>query len=86
MKRSVERESEGDTNCDWYAQYSQQRIGTGTGRLGNEKTSGDHPNYTIVEIAQNTEKSPGDLRRLDVTQTPGKKPLANAGVKNSQKS
>ena len=32
--------------------------------------SGDHPNYSIVEIGQNTEKSPGYLRRLAVTQTP----------------
>ena len=31
--------------------------------------SGDHPNYSIVEIGQNTRKSPGDLRRLAVTQT-----------------
>ena len=30
----------------------------------------DHPNYNIVELGQNTKKSPGDLRRLDVTQTP----------------
>ena len=29
---------------------------------------GDHKNYSIVEIGQNTEKNPGDLRRL--TQTP----------------
>ena len=27
-------------------------------------------NYSIIEIGQNTEKSPGDLRRLAVTQTP----------------
>ena len=33
-------------------------------------TSGEHPNYSIVEIGQNTEKSPGDLRKLAVTQTP----------------
>ena len=26
--------------------------------------SRDHPNYNIVEYGQNTEKSPGDLRRL----------------------
>ena len=32
----------------------------GTGRLGGWRTGGD----------QNTEKSPGDLRRLAVTQTP----------------
>ena len=29
--------------------------------------SGDHPNYSIVEIGQKTEKSPGDLRRLAAT-------------------
>ena len=26
--------------------------------------------YSIVEIGKNAEKSPGDLRRLSVTQTP----------------
>ena len=34
--------------------------------------SGDHPNYSLIENGQNTEKSPGDLRRLTVTQTLGK--------------
>ena len=38
------------------------------------KESGDHPNYSIVEIDQNTEKSPGDLRRLVVIQTPMRNP------------
>ena len=32
----------------------------------------DHPNYYIIENGQNTKKSPGDLRRLAVTQTPVK--------------
>ena len=32
----------------------------------------DHPNYYIIENGQNTEKTPGDLRRLAVTQTPVK--------------
>ena len=40
--------------------------------LGNKRMSGDHPNFYIIEIGQNTEKSPGDLRRLAVTQTSGK--------------
>ena len=31
--------------------------------------SGDHPNYSNFENGQNTEKSPGDLRRLAVTKT-----------------
>ena len=48
---------------------SHQRIDTKTGGLGNNGTGGNCPNYSIVEIDQNTEKSPGDLRRLVVTQT-----------------
>ena len=32
--------------------------------------SGDHPNYYIIENAQNTEKSPGHLKRLAVPQIP----------------
>ena len=42
------------------------------GGLGNNGMGGDCPNYSIIEIGQNTEKSPGDLRRLAVTQTPVK--------------
>ena len=30
---------------------------------------GDHPNYNIIEISQNTEESPRNLRRLVMTQT-----------------
>ena len=40
-------------------------------RTCNKKTSGDHPKDKIIENGQNTEKSPGDFRRLAVTQTPG---------------
>ena len=29
--------------------------------------SGDHPNYYIIEISKNTEKSPENLMRLAVT-------------------
>ena len=68
-------ESDGDTNCNWCAWYRQQRIGSGIGRLGNKETSGDHPNYSIIKIGQNTEKSPGDLRRLAITLPPMKDPL-----------
>ena len=47
-----------------------KRFGTRTGGLGNKRTSGDHPNYSIIKIGQKTEKSPGDLKRLALTQTP----------------
>ena len=42
-----------------------KRIGTKSGRLG-DKTRGDYQNYSIVEIGLNTEKGPGELRRLPV--------------------
>ena len=51
---------------------SHQKIGTRTGGLGNNGMGGDCSNYSIVEISQNIEKSPGNLRRLPVTQTPVK--------------
>ena len=51
-----------------------------TGRLGNKKTSRDRPNYTVAEIGQNTEKSPGDLMIFVVTQT-----SANTNVKKTLK-
>ena len=51
--------------CSW---YSHQRVKKGHVRLGNKRMRGDHPNYSIIEIGQNTEKIPGELRRLAVTQ------------------
>ncbi len=44
-------------------------LGTRAGGLVNKRTSGNHPNYCIIKIGQNTEKSPEKLRRLAVTQT-----------------
>ena len=46
---------------------------------------GDHPNYSIVEIGQKTKKSPGDMRRLVVTQTPVENHRLTLVGKNSQK-
>ena len=44
----------------------------GPGGLGSWRTGRDYPNDSIPEDGQNTETSPGDLRRLAVTQTPVK--------------
>ena len=41
----------------------------GTGGLGNKRWGGDYPDYSIIEIGQNTNISPGDLRRFAVNQT-----------------
>ena len=62
-----------------------QRISKGTGRLENKRENGDHQNYCIIKIVQNTEKSPGDFRRFAVTRIRVKKLSANASMKNSQK-
>ena len=65
LKKIVEHESDVYNNCDW---CSHQRIIKGTGGLRNKRTSGEHPNYYIIENDRNTEEGPGDLRRLAVTQ------------------
>ena len=72
IEKTMRRAGDNYTNCDWCFWYSNQRIIKATGGLGHKTTSGDHPNYNIIENGQNTEKSPRDLRSLAVTQTPVK--------------
>ena len=81
----MEHKSDSDSNCNWCAQYSDQRIGTGTEGLGNKSTTGEHPNYSIVGIGQNAEKNPGDFGRLADTQTPMKSNQTKAGVRSCRK-
>ena len=69
----IGHESNSYTNCRKCSWYSHQRFGKRTGGLESWRTSGDRPNNSIVKNGQNTEKSPGDLRRLAVNQTPEKK-------------
>ena len=59
----MEHEGDDNTNCDWYFWYSHQRI---IERLEDDE---DHPDSSITENGQNTEKGPGDVKRLAVTQT-----------------
>ena len=72
QKKTMEYESDGDTNCNKCTRKNPQRLGKGNEIVRNQRTFGDHPNYYIIEIGQNTEKSPGDLRRPVGTQTPMK--------------
>ncbi len=64
LKKTMEHTGDNYTNCNWCVWNSHKRIINGTGGLGNKRTSGDHPNNSIIENGQNTEKSLGDLRRL----------------------
>ena len=66
---TMEYESNGDTNCGWCYLKNCPRIGKVTGRLRNKRTSRDHRNYSIINIDQNPEKIPRDLRRFAVNQT-----------------
>ena len=44
----------------------------GSEKFEKKRTSGDHPNKSIIENSQNTEKSPVDLRRFADTHIPVK--------------
>ena len=75
-------ESDGDTDCNWCARYSYQRIGTWTGGLGDKRTSGDHLNNSIVEIGQNTKKESWRLEETCCHSDSSGKPSDNPGVKH----
>ena len=57
----MEHESDGYTNFNWYSWYNHLRAVTRTEGLGNKRRRGDHPNYSIIKIGQNTEESPWRL-------------------------
>ena len=58
---NCEHDGNGNSIC-WG--YSTKEPGE---RTGNQWENRNHPDYRIAEIYQNTEKSPGDPRRLAVT-------------------
>ena len=83
IKKAMEHESYGNTNCNWRARNDPKRLNKGAERDGHRTTSRDHPNYCIPEIGQNTEKNPRDLRSLAFTQTPVKDHQLTQVYKNS---
>ena len=48
---------------------SSQGLGKETGGIGNQRKNQDYADHGIDEISSATQKSPGDLKRLVVTQT-----------------
>ena len=66
----MEHEGDNYTNCDWCFGTVTKGLLKG---LEDLKVGGD-PINSIIEDDQNTEKSPGDLTRLAVTQSPVKDP------------
>ena len=43
LKRTMEHEGVADTNDNWCARSNLEKLGKGTGRFRNQRTSGDHP-------------------------------------------
>ena len=74
----MEHESDSDTNYNWCALNYNQKFGKGTGGFRNQRTSVDNPDFGIIKIGQNTEKSPGNL-------TTNRKKQQKRGNKNGKK-
>ena len=71
-KKHMEHESDCDTNSNWHPRNNTKGLVKGTGITGNKRTRGNNPDYIIIKISWNNEKSAEDLRRLVVSQTPVK--------------
>ena len=69
LQKTREHKDDGNIKSNWYAGNNAQRTGKKTRRLGNKREIGNHSDDNIIKIWQNTEKSPGDLRKLAVTQS-----------------
>ena len=67
-KKTMEHESDDDTNCKWCARNDPQKLGKGAGWEGNQRARRDHPNNTIVKTGQNPENSSEDLLSLRLQQ------------------
>ena len=65
----MEREGDGNTNCNWCTWNDPQRLGKEAGGAKIGGRAEDHSNYSIDKVSQNTEKSPGDQRKLSISQT-----------------
>ena len=63
----MENKCYGDTSCNWYTWNGAKGLGRKTGGTGIQRKNGNHRDYSIVKIDQNTQKSPGDPRNLAIT-------------------
>ena len=69
LEKALGHEVDGDINCCCCSWNGLQMLEKRTEGIGNQIKNGNHPNYSIVEITQDTEKSSEDLKWLAVTQT-----------------
>ena len=55
------------TYCSWSVWNSLQVLDKETGGIGNQRKNQNHQYHCNAKISKNTEKSPGDLRRLSLS-------------------
>ena len=79
---AVEHVSNDDTKCNWRACNGPQIFEKGTRKIENWRTNRDHANYSIVEIAQNTEKKSSILEETGCHAGSSERPSVIAGGKN----
>ena len=84
LKRSMEHEGDGDTNCNLYSRYNKQMFVKGTEGVGKKKMSGDLLNDSIIKIFLNTKKDSWRLKEIWCHSNFSEKP--SPGVKNFQMS
>ena len=48
LKKTMEHEGDGNTDCNWYAWNNTQRISKRTGRQAKTRINKDHPDYNII--------------------------------------
>ena len=59
---TMEHVGDSDNNCKMCAGNDHQKLDKGAEKVGNRRMTRDHSNYWIIEIDQNIEKNPGDMR------------------------
>ena len=68
-KKVVEHEGNDDNNCKWRTWNGPDKE---AGRVGNRKTSRDHPNCSIVDIGQNADDKDLKHKRMEELEIRGR--------------
>ena len=51
IKKAMEDEDNGGTSCNWCTWNNPPRLNKRTRRVGNRRASGDHPKYSLADVA-----------------------------------
>ena len=65
----MKHEGNSDTNFNWWPWNNPQRAGKNRRGIVNQRKNRDHPDNRYVQISSNTQESPRDQRRNNISQT-----------------